>query len=78
MLGKPEDKALEEMVLHDTGAGNPTLLHKIIHSWGKFHAKGTKLGNKNCIENDPYRQWVLERVQMAMLPFSSELPARPA
>ncbi|KAI5426775.1 hypothetical protein KIW84_032267 [Lathyrus oleraceus] len=46
MLGNPEEKALEEMVLHDMGDGNPSLLHKNIHSWNKVHTKGTELGKK--------------------------------
>lgn len=56
MLGNPGDKALEETVLYDIGVGNLALLHKIICAWGKVHTNSTKLGKKNCIAKEPYRQ----------------------
>lgn len=55
MLGKPEDKELEEMVLHGMGAGNPSLLHKILWAWEKIHTKGIEFGKKNYIAKEPYR-----------------------
>lgn len=51
----PKDRELEEMVLHDTGVGNPTFLHKIIQAWEKIHTKGIELGKNNCVAKEPYR-----------------------
>lgn len=65
------------MIFHDTGVGNPTLLHKIIQAWKKVHTKGTELGKKNCVAKEPYRQWVIERVQEVNFPFTIELPTLP-
>lgn len=76
MPGKLEDKALEEIVLHDMGVRNIALLQNIIRARGKVYSTGTELG-KNCITKEPYPQWVLERVQIVKFPFSIELLAKP-
>lgn len=78
MFGKPEDKELEEMILHDMGAKDPNLLHKIIILGEKVHTKGTELGKKDCMSRISYRQWVLERVKVVTLLFFIEIPPRPA
>lgn len=70
MLGKPEDRELEEIVLHGMGAGTPFVHHKIFWAWEKIHTKGTELGKKNYIAKEPYRQWVIERVKFVKLSFS--------
>lgn len=78
MLGKPDDRELEEMSLHDMGAGNPALLYKIIQSWEKVYTKGTQPRKRNCVTRKPYQQLILERVKAIKLPFSIEISPRPA
>lgn len=77
MLGKPGDKELEEIVLHDMGAKDPTLHHKIIWSWEKVHTKGIEL-RKRSVDKIPYQQWILERVKIFKLLLSIEIPTRHA
>lgn len=49
MLEKPEEKALESLVLHDIGANDPFMLQKIIRAWDRVRTKGSKLGKKNSV-----------------------------
>ncbi|CAK8561578.1 unnamed protein product [Lathyrus sativus] len=76
MLGKPEDKELEEMILHERGAKDPSLLCQIVRSWQKVHTKGSDLRRRDGVTRMPFRQWVLERVKIVKLPFSIEAPPK--
>ncbi|KAI5405598.1 hypothetical protein KIW84_052391 [Lathyrus oleraceus] len=59
MLGKPEDKELEGMILDDMGSKDPALLYKIVRSWEKIHTKGPELRKRDGMSRTPYWQWVL-------------------
>lgn len=76
MHGKFDDWELEEMILKDMGISDPSLFHKIIGSWEKVHTQGTKLGKRNGMYGVPYQHWVIERVKIAKLHFSIEVPLR--
>jgi hypothetical protein len=41
MVEKLDDEALEGFVLHDMGVNDPSILQRIIRSWGKVNKKGT-------------------------------------
>ncbi|KAI5395522.1 hypothetical protein KIW84_061903 [Lathyrus oleraceus] len=69
ILGKLEGKELEEMILDDMGAKDPTLLHKIVRSWEKIHTKGPELRKRDGVSKITYQQWVLEGVKAVKLPF---------
>ncbi|KAI5387388.1 hypothetical protein KIW84_073497 [Lathyrus oleraceus] len=42
----------------------------------QVHAKGTKLAKKNGATRVPYQQWVSERIKIAKIPFSIEIPLK--
>lgn len=54
MLGKSDDKELEEMVLHNMGVKDPALLHMITRSWEKVHTKGETLRKRIGMAKIPY------------------------
>jgi hypothetical protein len=78
MLEKPDDEALKEFVLHDTGINDPNMLQRIIRSWEVVHKKGNELRKRGSEIKEPYPQWVKERVKNIKLPFLIVPSAQPS
>ncbi|XP_050900088.1 uncharacterized protein LOC127106830 [Lathyrus oleraceus] len=75
MEGPPEANSLEDFLLLDFGAENPSLFQRIKEAWKNVNRKGkAELGRANGITKEPYFQWVKERVQMIKMPFVIRTP----
>ncbi|XP_050878584.1 uncharacterized protein LOC127082391 [Lathyrus oleraceus] len=54
------------------------LKDRIIHVWRNIHRKGKdRLGRKNCVDFDPYTQWVCARASEFKMPYALEKPSFP-
>lgn len=72
LLYKPDLEHVEEFVLYE-GVENPELLKKIFKAWREVRLQGRhELGKRNYITKKAYTQWVKDRVEETILPFSSE------
>ncbi|KAK2396348.1 hypothetical protein QL285_058005 [Trifolium repens] len=69
MLRKPDDEVLKEFVLDDTNTNDPSILQRVIRSWAQVHRKGNELRKRGITINEPYSQWIKERVKKIQLPF---------
>ncbi|KAK2428905.1 hypothetical protein QL285_027389 [Trifolium repens] len=69
MLRKPDDEVLKEFVLDDTNTNDPRILQRVIRSWAQVHRKGNELRKRGVAINEPYSQWIKERVKKIQLPF---------
>ena len=69
MLRKPDDEVLKEFVLDDTNTNDLSILQRVIRSWAQVHRKGNELRKRGIAINEPYSQWIKERVKKIQLPF---------
>jgi hypothetical protein len=78
MLRKPDDEVLKEFVLDDTNTNDPSILQRVIRSWAQVHRKGNELRKRGIAINEPYSQWIKERVKKIQLPFILIPPSQPS